>query len=179
MKMLISALAVSLPACSTSLATKTDTTSPTDSVSLASLPSSQNIGSADSAARLDEKQKRFSQEIKLSGLVKSIQVREIAKIPFTVKNTSNFAWKNNTPTSVTFSSRWFNSEDKIVVLYGERTLLPESLAPQSSVKLNAVIRAPERPGKYNLNLTMVQENVAWFDDKGAQSLKIPITVTSK
>lgn len=176
----ISALAVSLAACSTNSepqASPTSTDSP--SISSASLPSPQNTGSVDSAATSNEKEKRFSQEIKLSETLKTTKVGEIIKIPVTVKNTSNFIWEKDSSSPVNFSYHWLDSKGKIVVHEGERTLLPENLAPQESAELNTVIKAPDHPGKYSLNLTMVQEYVGWFENKGAKSLKIPVTVTSQ
>jgi len=42
--------------------------------------------------------------------------------------------------------------------------------------LKASVKAPDAPGSYTLQFTMVQENVAWFDKKGAKTLDIPIIV---
>lgn len=178
--LLISALAVSLAACSTTSETQNSPTLPTDSPSISSSsPSPQNTASPDSAATFNPGEKRFAQEIELLEPLKSGKVGEKIKIPVTVKNTSNFVWDSASANPVNFSYNWFDSNGNRIVFDGERTALPKSLAPQDSEKLNAVIEFPERPGNYILTLTMVQEAVAWFNDAGAQAPKIPVTVTSQ
>jgi hypothetical protein len=37
--------------------------------------------------------------------------------------------------------------------------------------------APPEPGEYRLQLDLLQELVAWFEDKGAPRLLVPIRVT--
>jgi hypothetical protein len=62
---------------------------------------------------------------------------------------------------------------------GERTALPVALSPGESSALNAVIRTPSEPGRYKLILTMVQEYVAWFNDRATNSPEVEINVVSK
>lgn len=69
-----------------------------------------------------------------------------------------------------------DTSGELVVADGERTPLPYNLSPGESVTLNAIVKAPKQPGKYKLILTMVQENVAWFNDQGANSSEIDIKV---
>ncbi len=47
---------------------------------------------------------------------------------------------------------------------GERTRLPQSIAPKTSAEGYLGLRAPATPGVYELRVTLVQEGVAWFDD---------------
>jgi len=47
---------------------------------------------------------------------------------------------------------------------GERTRLPQSIAPSTSAKCYLGLRAPAEPGVYELRVTLVQEGVAWFDE---------------
>lgn len=109
--LLISALAVSLAACSTNSETQTTSTSPTNSpaISPASSPSPQNTGSADTAATLNAGDKRYAQEIQLLETLKSGKAGETTKIPVSVKNTSNFVWDSGSANPVNFSYNWFDS----------------------------------------------------------------------
>ena len=179
--LLISALAVSLAACSTNSETQNSPTLPTDSptTSSAGSPSPQNTDSANTSATPNAGDKRFAQEIQLLETLKSGKAGETTKIPVSVKNTSNFVWYSGSANPVNFSYNWFDSNGNRVVRDGERTPLPTTLAPQDSLKLTPVIKFPDRPGNYNLTLTMVQEGVTWFNDAGAQAPKIPVTVTSQ
>lgn len=128
---------------------------------------------------VEVKEKRFSQIIQLVKPLESSRVSETAQILVNVKNSSNFVWDNAGTNPVNFSYHWLDSEGKMVVFDGQRTVLPKSLAPQKSVELNAFIQLPDHPGKYTLILTMVQEGVNWFSNVGAQVTKIPVTVTSQ
>jgi hypothetical protein len=139
---------------------------------------SQNQNNDLRSATFNFQSKRFGQEIKLLAQLKHININETIKLPIRVKNVSNFDWSSKEINPINFSYHWIDTEGKVIVYDGERTLLPEYLAPQKSTQLNAVIKSPSYPGNYNLILTMVQEYTAWFDDKGAQPLKIPVTVTS-
>ncbi|ARV60972.1 hypothetical protein BZZ01_22215 [Nostocales cyanobacterium HT-58-2] len=129
------------------------------------------------AAVFQLRPKRFGQEIKLLDQLKNMKVNETIKLPIMVKNVSNFDWDAKEINPINFSYRWIDNNGKVIVFDGERTLLPERLTPQKSTQLNAVIKSPNRPGNYNLILTMVEEYTAWFNDKGAQPLKIPVIVT--
>lgn len=128
---------------------------------------------------LDVGKNLFGQKIQLLKPLKVGKVDKEIKVPVSVQNTSNFVWDSTSANSVNFSYNWFDFKGNRVVLDGERTALPKSLAPHDSVKLNAVIKFPKRPGKYTLILSMVQEGVAWFNDQGAQAPKIPVTITSQ
>ena len=122
-------------------------------------------------------EKWFGQEIQLLEPLKFGKVGKTIKIPIVVKNTSDFGWNSGSNKPVNFSYNWFDTKGNRVVFDGERTALPKTLAPQASEKLNALIKFPDRPGTYILALTMVQEGVTWFNDAGAQTPKIPVTVT--
>jgi len=124
-------------------------------------------------------EKIFSQQIKVLDTPKSFEPKVTVKIPVLVKNTSNFLWSNVGEYPTNFSYRWIDADGKLVTFDGdgERTPLPFELSPGESAVLNAVIKTPPKPGKYSLVLTMVQERVAWFNEKQAQSPNIEVTIT--
>ena len=193
----ISALAVALAACSgnpnttssstspttssTETSPSTASSSPTETSPSPSTTSSSPAGTTGSPAANTpaSEHKVFAQQIQVPNPPKSGKVDSTIKLPVTVKNTSNFVWNNVGANLVDLSYNWYDSRGTRVVFNGERTPLPQSLAPLHSEKLNAVIKFPNKPGKYNLVLTMVQEGVTWFNDAGAQAPKFPVTVTAK
>lgn len=125
-----------------------------------------------------EDNRQFSQEIQILKPLKSSKIGETIEIPIMVKNTSNFVWNNIGTNPVNFSYRWIDANNgKFIVFDGKRTPLPGNLPVQRSIKLNANIQSPDKPGKYILVLTMVKEGVAWFNDKNADALEIPVKVT--
>ena len=85
-----------------------------------------------------------------------------------------------------FSYRWLTPQGNVEIAEGERKLqFPGTYFINhnsfydicNSIGINASIKVPDRPGDYILRLTMVQEGVGWFDEKGAKPKDIPVTVT--
>ncbi|RUR83319.1 hypothetical protein ACF3DV_16015 [Chlorogloeopsis fritschii PCC 9212] len=126
-----------------------------------------------------EDNRQFAQEIQIMEPFKSGKSGETVKIPLIVKNTSNFVWKNAGTNPVNLSYHWLDDNGKVIVFDGERTPLPGSLPVRGLIKLNATLKLPDNPGKYTLVLTMVKEYVAWFNDKNAKPLEIPVEIISR
>jgi|GEM_PF-626696 len=99
-------------------------------------------------------------------------------LPLTLTNTSNFTWDSDRDPPVLFAYHWLYADGRLAIPEGERTRLPTALAPGATTPLTARIVTPDRPGDYILQLTLVQENVAWFDQKGAQPLALPVTIVN-
>jgi hypothetical protein len=122
--------------------------------------------------------KEFAQEITVDSKIEKMRVKEVIEIPVSVKNTSNETWlAKNGEKSVFLAYHWRDKNDKMIVQEGIRTPLPNDIAPGSSIKLLAKVASPDQPGSYILQITMVQEFVAWFHDQGAKTLDIPVNVT--
>jgi len=122
--------------------------------------------------------KEFAQELTADSNIEKMSVGKIVEIPVRVKNISQETWPaGKVENPVNLAYHWLDSNGKMIVLDGIRTPLPNDLAPGSSVNLQARIQAPDQPGSYTLQLTVVQEQVAWFENKGAKTLTMPVTVT--
>ena len=98
----------------------------------------------------------------------------------TVKNTSSVTWPSKPDQknrhAVNLSYHWLNRKGETVVFDGLRTPLPRDLGPGDSVALKAAIQAPEKAGTYTLEITLVQERVAWYPEKGGEKLSLAVTV---
>jgi cell division septation protein DedD len=97
-----------------------------------------------------------------------------------VKNASARTWPSKPDQEgryvVNLAYHWLDRKGQVVVFEGLRTPLPQDLDPGESVKLNASIRAPLHPGHYTLEMTLVQEAVAWFSEKDGGQLTVPVSV---
>ena len=98
----------------------------------------------------------------------------------TIKNISPVSWPSK-PNSknlhaVNLAYHWLDKKGQMVVFDGERTPLPYDLKPGESVTLKAAIHPPELPGAYILEITLVQEGVAWFPENGGAKLSLPVDV---
>jgi hypothetical protein len=59
--------------------------------------------------------------------------------------------------------------------YG-RGALPTDVAPGEAVEVSVHLRAPREPGSYVVELDMVAEQRAWFEDLGGRCLRHPLEV---
>ncbi|MEQ9667140.1 hypothetical protein [Coleofasciculus sp. G2-EDA-02] len=100
------------------------------------------------------------------------------KIVALVENKSNFIWTQEGKHKTNFSYRWIDVNGKLAEFDGDgdRTSLPWDVSPEDFFAVNAIVRTPPTPGKYQLILTMVQEDVAWFNDKNTNHPLIPMDV---
>ena len=98
----------------------------------------------------------------------------------TVTNASPIPWPSKPnprgKNAVHLSYHWLDQQRKTIVYDGLRTKLPGDLEPGESVTLRALIRSPDNPGEYVLQITLVQEGVAWFSDLGGGEVSLPVAV---
>ncbi|HZI19893.1 MAG TPA: DUF1698 domain-containing protein [Pyrinomonadaceae bacterium] len=59
--------------------------------------------------------------------------------------------------------------------YG-RAPLPRDLAPGDAASVRLTLAAPAEPGRYVVEFDLVAEHVAWFEDFGSGTLRLPLTV---
>jgi SAM-dependent methyltransferase len=58
-------------------------------------------------------------------------------------------------------------------------LLPRAVAPGRSLVMDLPIHAPEKPGTYSIKIDLVDQNVAWFEEKGSEPLVFEVDVRDK
>jgi hypothetical protein len=95
----------------------------------------------------------------------------------TVKNMSDRTWPSKPDAqgrcAVNLSYHWLNRKGQMVVFEGSRTPLPRDIEAGESIKLSATIQAPGRAGNYVLEVTLVQEGVAWFPENEGEKITCP------
>lgn len=118
----------------------------------------------------------FGQKIGMESPLKAMKPGQTATAAVTITNISTQDWPAGGASPVHLSYHWIDRSGKVAVFEGERTVLPKDLNAGGSVKVQATIKAPDQPGDYVLRMTMVQESVNWFDDRGAKALNLPVTI---
>ena len=80
--------------------------------------------------------------------------------------------------AVRLSYRWVGAGSLVRPLDGfdNRTPLPALLGSKTEMTLNMAITAPQKPGRYWLEIEAVQDMVAWFKDKGCPGIRIAVEV---
>jgi glycosyltransferase involved in cell wall biosynthesis/GT2 family glycosyltransferase len=86
-----------------------------------------------------------------------------------ITNETGVAWARDGEWPVRLSYRWRDAV-RLVVENGQRTALPYDLHPGETAAAVCQVVAPERPGSYDLLVTLVQEGVSWWDETTATAL---------
>ena len=100
----------------------------------------------------------------------------IASARVTVRNDSPFPWPIDGEHPVHLAHHWRTTEGQLVAWDGFRSELPRELAPGESADVQVWFYVPVTPGLYVLELDAVQEDVAWFGERGSTPLRKPIAV---
>jgi hypothetical protein len=128
----------------------------------------------------------FKATISLVDPPAKLRAGEKATIQVKVKNASGILWyargaKVNDSSDTKFilaaGDRWFNAADeKLVTDMDGRYGLNKDLRPGEETEIPLTITAPKEPGEYILEVDLVQEQVAWFHDKGSPTARAKVTV---
>jgi hypothetical protein len=97
-----------------------------------------------------------------------------------VRNTSPQTWPARGQIDgkfwVKLGGRWLKAEDGKIILDDARATLPHDIEPGAEVELSLIVTAPQKAGAYTLEIGMLQEQVAWFHQKGASPLRFVVQV---
>lgn len=100
----------------------------------------------------------------------------------TLKNISKNKWPSKPNdkgrNAVNLSYHWFDRKGAAVVLDGTRTPLPNDIQPGVSVQLKTMIQPPDHAGEYTLEVTLVQEGVAWFPERNGDKITRAVNVVN-
>jgi hypothetical protein len=80
-----------------------------------------------------------------------------------LENQSAKTFGSYPPFPVHFSYRWFSKNGDAIVGEGRRTELPCRIGPGEKISCGVLVEPPETGGKHQLRITLVQEQVMWFD----------------
>src|SRR5215813_3093669 len=73
-------------------------------------------------------------------------------------------------------NRWLKADGSILTDMDGRSGIGKDLKPGEETEVPLVITAPKDPGEYTLEIDVLQEQVAWFGDKGSPTAKTKIQV---
>lgn len=113
---------------------------------------------------------------RLTPHVEALSVRsgETIKLGVDVTNTSDVAWPEDS--SLRVGNHWRSRHGRLLVNDDGREPLLRPLARGETVGVTLIAIAPARPGRYVLELDLVQERVTWFADRGSPVTHVPVRV---
>jgi hypothetical protein len=122
----------------------------------------------------------FRAELRVKDIPSEIKKGEETSAIVTVKNISDQTWPSKGDSKdhyrINLSYQFFNEAGEPLVMDVVRTPLPRDLKPGESLDLTAVVKAPEKPGKYEIRFDLVQEAVAWFGHKNKDNYSKPSAI---
>lgn len=122
----------------------------------------------------------FKAQITLADPPKRLRAGQQVTLNVRVRNTSDVMWPAKRGEElkgvVAVANSWLDEKGTLLTnMDGRYGVLP-GLAPGGEVELPLQITAPKEPGTYILELDMVQELVAFFKEKGNETLRVTVRV---
>lgn len=123
---------------------------------------------------------RFAAALEPAETALTLQANEQHTLTVQIRNTSQAPWLVEASSSgrppIALGNHWLDKDQRVIQFDDGRTPLPVTLQPGEAVEVGLVITAPQAAGHFGLELDLVEEQVAWFSDKGNQGVVIPVTV---
>jgi hypothetical protein len=107
----------------------------------------------------------------------SIAAAQRVALRVDIANLGADPWPSLGERSVRVSYHWVDENGRVAVQDGERTHLPHDVAPGKRVSTWATIVAPATPGRCRLQLSLVQESIAWLEQVGGKPCELAVTIT--
>jgi hypothetical protein len=127
----------------------------------------------------------FKAQITLPDPPTKLRAGQQERVQVKVKNASDVFWwarggeTNEQPGNKFYlaaGNRWLKSDGALVTDMDGRHGLLKDLKPGEETEVPLLVSAPKEPGDYILEVDLVQEQVAWFSDKGSPTARAKVTV---
>lgn len=120
-----------------------------------------------------------SREGKISALRsdKKLNAGDTIEVSVRLTNESQEIWRGYGDQPVLLSYHWRNSDESNHIYEGLRTSLKcQNLMPGESTEQKMTVLAPNEKGDFKLILTVVEESVCWFDDRGFECASLDVEI---
>lgn len=102
-----------------------------------------------------------------------------ATLAVSVRNSSPVPWPCEPDQPIVLGNHWLDEAGGMIRQDDGRAMLPRVVLPGETVDLTLDVNTPAVAGRYTLELDLVQEGIAWFKSKGAQTLRLPVEILSR
>jgi hypothetical protein len=127
----------------------------------------------------------YKAEITLLEPPTKLRVGEKTTIQVKLKNASDvFWWSRGGPNNyrpdnrfyIAAGNRWLKPDGSLVTNMDGRYGISKDLKSGEDTTVPLAVTAPKEPGDYILEVDLVQEQIAWFSDKGSPTAKTKVAV---
>lgn len=102
---------------------------------------------------------------------------QVFDVDVEIANRSGQRWQGDAFRPIKLSYHWLDQHGELVVFEGMRSgFPPDGLAAGGTAGCRMQVQAPLHAGSYLLVLTVMQENVAWFEASGFEAARRPFHV---
>lgn len=125
----------------------------------------------------------FKACVKLAAVPARLVAGQPAVVRVRVQNTGNAAWpclgNHKHLFQIRMGNHWLDKDEGLLVNDDGRADLGADLPPGSDAEFTLTVIPPGRPGRYFLELDMLQEGVSWFGQKGSPTLRVAVDVIDR
>ena len=93
-----------------------------------------------------------------------------------LRNDGTAAWRSRGESGVQLSHHWLDDRGNAIVWDGPRVAFSRPVAPGEDVEVEAIVQAPQPPGRYRLAFDLVEEFRFWFAEIGSSPLQVDVEV---
>jgi SAM-dependent methyltransferase len=101
-----------------------------------------------------------------------VHVRNLSDLPWPARGADVDRFQVN------LGNHWLDPRGKTLLHDDARQPLPRDVQPLEEIEVHFTITNPTKPGAYLLEIDLVQEGVTWFKQRGSQTARVPVEVTS-
>lgn len=117
----------------------------------------------------------YGYEIEEHGFPTSMMAKVAYRVPFTITNTGTGLWRKQSDIMVGFHLMDPSGTRFLVHGFAKRQI-DATAAPGETITLWPVFHAPAEPGEYLVVVDMLHDRFAWFEERGAEPLRLPLKV---
>ncbi len=120
----------------------------------------------------------FAAELRLATPAETLTLPPgaVACLPVLVRNLGDIAWPAHGVRAVHIANHWMAEDGSMLVFDDGRAPLLHDLPPGEAAEVELEVRTPDVPGRYLLDVDLVQEGVAWFAQHGSPTVHWTVQV---
>lgn len=127
----------------------------------------------------------FKAQLSLPDAPTKLRAGQKETVQVHIKNASDVFWwsrggETNDRTDnwfyIAVGNRWLKADGSLLTDMDGRFGISKDLKPGEETEIPLAVTAPKEPGEYILEVDLVQEQVAWFSDRGSPTARAKVTV---
>jgi hypothetical protein len=122
----------------------------------------------------------FRAELSVDTPPSNVRAKKQAVLLVRIKNISMVTWpareRGGGVHQVSVGNHWLAPSGQTLINDDGRSALLRDLKPGEAIELPLTVNAPAVPGRYLLEVDMLQEGVSWFGLTGSRTVRIPVEV---